>query len=155
MELVSPTEYVAQAAALARLAQKRIFLISMVIADHPNTNELMTAIKDAAKREVEVNVTADIFTFGEINGSFLPIRYYTPGSKDTNRMVKVLKKSGVDFHWLGRGRATIFSGRTHSKWTVIDDTVFCFGGVNLYDLGVDNVDFMFRVKDKALADRLV
>jgi cardiolipin synthase len=155
MKLVSPTEYVAQAAELVRNAKKRVYLISMVMADHPNTNELLTATKEAAMRGVEVNVAADIFTFGEVNGSFLPIRYYSPGSKETNQMVKVLKKAGVKFHWLGRSRTTIFNGRTHSKWCVIDDTVFCFGGVNLYDGGIDNVDYMFRVEDKALADRLV
>lgn len=155
MKLVSPTEYVAQAAELVRHATKRVYLISMVMADHPNTNELLSAIKEAAKRGVEVHVAADIFTFGEVNGSFLPIRYYSPGSKETNKMVKVLKKSGVKFHWLGRGRITIFNGRTHSKWCVVDDTAFVFGGVNMYDGGIDNIDYMFRVEDALLANRLV
>ena len=155
MILVSPTEYVAQAAELVRNAKKRVYLISMVMADHPNTSELLVAIKEAARRGVEVNVAADIFTFGEVNGGFLPIRYYSPNSKDTNNMVKILKKAGVKFHWLGRSRLTIFNGRTHSKWCVIDDTSFVFGGVNLYDGGIDNVDYMFRIKDANLADRLV
>jgi len=155
MKLVTPNEYVAQAAALVRNAKKRVYLISMVMADHPKTNELLTEIKAAAKRGVEVNVAADIFTFGEVNGGFLPIRYYSPGSKDTHHMVKVLKKSGVKFHWLGRSRVTIFNGRTHSKWCVVDDVSFVFGGVNLYDGGIDNVDYMFRVEDAKLADRLV
>ncbi|MFZ1301974.1 MAG: phospholipase D-like domain-containing protein [Candidatus Microsaccharimonas sp.] len=154
MKLLLPTEYVAQAAELVRNAQKRVFLISMVMADHPNTNELLTAAKEAAQRGVDVNIAADIFTFGEINGSFLPIRYYSPGSKETNSMVKVMKKAGVRFHWLGRGRITIFNGRTHSKWCVVDDTVFCFGGVNLYDGGIDNVDYMFRIEDSKLANRI-
>jgi cardiolipin synthase len=155
MKLVSPIEYVAQAAELVRNAKKRVYLVSMVMADHPNTNELLTAIKSTAERGIKVNVAADIFTFGEVSGGFLPIRYYSPGSKNTTTMVKVLKKAGVTFHWLGRGRITIFNGRTHSKWCVIDDTVFCFGGVNLYDGGIDNVDYMFRVEDAALANRLV
>jgi cardiolipin synthase len=155
MKLVSPIEYVAQAAALVRNAKVRVYLTSMVMADHPNTNELLVAIKDAAQRGVKVNVAADIFTFGEVSGGFLPIRYYSPGSRNTNQMVKILKKAGVTFHWLGRGRITIFNGRTHSKWCVVDDEVFCFGGVNLYDGGIDNVDYMFRTKDSVLADRLV
>jgi cardiolipin synthase len=155
MKLVSPQEYVAQAAELVRHAKNRVYLISMVMADHPNTNELFTEIKLAAQRGVQVYVAADIFTFGEVNGTFLPLRYYSPSSKDTNTMVKVLKKAGVKFYWLGRTRLTIFNGRTHSKWCVIDDTSFCFGGVNLYDGGIDNVDYMFRVEDGKLADRLV
>jgi len=155
MKLVSPIEYVAQAALLVRTAKQRVYLTSMVMADHSSTNELLTAIIAAAKRGVTVNVAADIFTFGEVNGGFLPIRYYSPGTKDTNNMVKELKKAGVVFHWLGRSRMTIFNGRTHSKWCVIDDTVFTFGGVNLYDGGIDNVDYMFRTDDAPLAGRLV
>ncbi len=155
MKLISPTEYVVQAAELVRHAKKRVYLISMVMADHPNTNELLVAVKEAAKRGVEVNVIADIFTFGEVNGSFLPIRYYSPGSRKTNEMVKVLRKAGVKFHWLGQSRITIFNGRTHSKWCVVDDVAFCFGGVNLYDGGIDNVDYMFRVEDAGVANRLV
>jgi len=155
MKLVTPTEYVAQAAELVRNAKQRVYLISMVIADHPNTNELFTAIQAAAERGIEVTVAADIFTFGEVNGGWLPLRYYSPGTKDTNNMVKVLKKSGVKFHWLGRSRITIFNGRTHSKWCVVDDISFVFGGVNLYDGGIDNIDYMFRVEDPKLADRLV
>jgi cardiolipin synthase len=155
MKLVTPNEYVAQAAELVRNAKERVYLISMVMADHPNTNELLTELKAASRRGVEVVVSADIFTFGEVSGGWLPFRYYSPGTKDTNNMVKVLKKAGVNFHWLGRNRMTVFSGRTHSKWCVIDDTSFVFGGVNLYDGGIDNVDYMFRVEDDKLADRLV
>ena len=153
--MISPTEYVAQAADLVRHAKKRVYLISMVMADHPSTNELLVAAQQAAKRGVEVNVIADIFTFGEVNGSFMPIRYYSHGSRKTNQMVKVLKKAGVKFHWLGSSRITIFNGRTHSKWSVVDDVAFCFGGVNLYDGGIDNVDYMFRVEDAGVANRLV
>ncbi|MES2630354.1 MAG: phospholipase D-like domain-containing protein [Patescibacteria group bacterium] len=155
MKLVSPNEYVAQAAELVRNAQERVYLISMVMSDHPNTNELFSEIKKAAQRGIQVTVAADILTFGEVNGGFFFLNYFGAASKETNKMVKILKKAGVRFHWLGRGRATIFNGRTHSKWCIVDDTVFSFGGVNLYDYGIDCVDYMFRTYDSALANRLV
>lgn len=126
----------------------------MVIADHENTHELVHELEEAAKRGVEVYVAADIFTYGEVSGGFLPLRYYSPGAKDTNRMVRALKRSGVRFAWLGRARVTLFNGRTHSKWCIVDDTIFSFGGVNLYGEGIDNVDYMFRLTDTKLADRL-
>jgi phosphatidylserine/phosphatidylglycerophosphate/cardiolipin synthase-like enzyme len=53
MKLISPTEYVVQAAELVRTAKRRVYLVSMVMADHPNTNELLTAIKAAAQRGVD------------------------------------------------------------------------------------------------------
>jgi len=155
MKLVLPQEYVHQATELARTAQDRIFLISMVIADHPATHELIDALEAAARRGVKVTVTADIFTYGEVSGSFLPLRYDSPGIKDVNSMVKRLRASGVKFLWLGRARTTFLNGRTHSKWCIVDDTCFVFGGVNMYQGGVaENTDYMFRVESNRLADRL-
>jgi cardiolipin synthase len=155
MKLVLPGEYVQQATELVNQAQKRVFLISMVVADHPATQELIAAIKAAARRGVYVTVTADIFTFGEVSGGFLPIRYYSPRFKEVTAMVKSLKAAGVHFQWLGRSRMTLLSGRTHSKWCVIDDDCFVFGGVNLYQEGVaENTDYMFRLHNNKLADRL-
>ncbi len=155
MKLISPAQYVKQAAEAMRHATKRIYVISMVVADHPNTHEFIKELEAAAQRGVEVVMAADVFTFGEVSGGFLPLRYYSPGAKNTNRMVKALKKSGVKFHWLGRARVTLFNGRTHSKWCIVDDEIFSFGGVNLYGDGIDQVDYMFRLHDPKLANRLV
>lgn len=155
MQLVLPPDYVREATEHIRKAKKRIFLISMVIADHAATHELIMALEDAARRGVSVSVTADIFTYGEVSGGFLPIKYYSPGVKEVHHMVKSLKSAGVKFLWLGRGHVTIFNGRTHSKWCVIDDTSFVFGGVNMYQGGVaENTDYMFKVENDRLADRL-
>lgn len=155
MKLISPTQYVREAADAVAKATKRVYLMSMVIADHEDTHALIAAIEAAALRGVEVSIAADIFTYGEVSGGFLPFRYYSHGARKTNRMVKALKKAGVKFHWLGRGRITLYHGRTHSKWCIVDDTLFTFGGVNLYDEGVQNIDYMFRHTDAKLADRLV
>lgn len=155
MKLTLPTDYVAQAAEAMRSASQRIYLLSMVLAEHENTRELVEALKGAAGRGIEVVVAADVFTYGEVSGGFLPVRYYSKDARATNQMVKELRRAGVKFHWLGRGRATLFNGRTHSKWCVVDDLVFSFGGVNMYDEGIENVDYMFRVEDKRIADRLV
>lgn len=156
MKLVLPPDYVVQATELVKMAHTRVYLIAMVIADHPATHELIVALEDAAKRGVSVTVTADIFTYGEVSGSFLPVRYYSPGVKDLNTMVKNLKAAGVKFLWLGKGHTTLFNGRTHSKWCVVDDDCFVFGGVNMYQKGVlDQADYMFHIKNNRLADRLV
>lgn len=154
MKLISPETYVAEATAAVKHATRRVYLLSMVIADHPKTHDLIVEIGEAAKRGVEVIVMADIFTFGEVSGGFLPIRYYSRGARDTNRMVRTLKQAGVKFTWLGRARLTLFNGRTHTKWCIVDDTIFSFGGVNMYNGGIENVDYMFTLTDSLLADRL-
>lgn len=155
VKLISPTEYVRQATAAVDKATKRVYLMSMVIASHDATRSLIEAVEAAARRGVEVHVAADVFTFGEVSGGFLPFRYYSHGARDANRMAKRLKKAGVKFHWLGRGRITLWHGRTHSKWCIADDVLFTFGGVNLYKEGVEHIDYMFHHKDALLADRLV
>ncbi len=155
MKLLLPTEYIKQAAAAARTAKSHIYVMSMVFADHPETHQLIVELKGAAERGVEVVVAADIFTYGEVSGGFFPLRYYSHRGRNTSKMVKDLKRAGVKFHWLGRGRITIFHGRTHTKWCIIDDAVFCFGGINLYDGGIQNVDYMLHLHDPKLAQRLI
>ncbi len=155
MKLLSPTDYITQAASAARRAKNRIYILSMVIADHKNTHELIDALENAAQRGVHVVVAADVFTYGEVSSGFLPLRYYSSGAAETNTMVKSLKKAGVHFSWLGRHRMTFFNGRTHSKWCIVDDDVFSFGGVNLYSNGITNRDYMFSISDARLANRLV
>lgn len=155
MKLISASDYIDQATKAVERAEKRAYLLSMVVADHPKTHPLLAALEAAALRGVEVVIMADVFTFGEVSGGFLPIRYYSRGVRETNRMVRRLKKAGVKFVWLGSSRITLFNGRTHTKWCIADDTVFSFGGVNIYQGGVENVDYMFTLTDKTLADRLV
>lgn len=155
MKLISPTHYVREAAEAVTHAKARVYILSMVIADHEATHALIKAAEDAAKRGVEVAVAADIFTFGEVGTGFLPFRFYSRGAREANRMVRQLKRAGVKFEWLGRGRVSIYHGRTHSKWCVVDDTLFIFGGVNLFDEGIENNDYMFMLKDAKLADRIV
>ena len=155
MHLLSPQDYITTAAEAVRNAKRRIYILSLVFADHPETHELITELEAAARRGVQVTVTADVFTYGEVSTGFLPFRYYSRGAAPTNTMVKSLKKAGVKFSWLGRGRLTFFNGRTHSKWTVVDDTVFSFGGINLYSSGIANNDYVFSLTDDRLADRLV
>jgi len=154
MQLILPKDYVRQATDLINKAKNRVSLISMVIADHENTHELIQALQDAAKRGVKVSVAADIFTYGEVNGSFFALRYYSPRSREATAMAKKLKNAGVRFHWLGHARTTVINGRTHNKWCVIDSDIFTFGGVNMYQQGVENIDYMFHLKDEQLADRL-
>lgn len=155
VDLLSPREYIADAAKKARSAKQRIVLLSMVIADHPATHELIEAILEARGRGVAVYVAADVFTYGEVSGSFLPLLYFSPPSRTVSNMGKRLRDAGVHFRWLGREKLVIMSGRTHSKWCIIDDTVYSFGGVNAYEDGVaNNVDYMLRTKSEKLADEL-
>jgi cardiolipin synthase len=155
MKLLLPPDYVKQAAADVKKAKKRVLLMTMVLNDTSATHELIAELEAAAGRGVEVIISADVFTYGEVGGSFLPVRYYNVNSRLTTKMAKRLKAAGAKFQWLGRGRSLLFSGRTHMKWCVVDDTVYTFGGINMYESGIYNVDYMFKLKSEKLAERLV
>lgn len=154
-KLLLPVDYVSDAAKHIRTAKKRVSFLSMIVTDDASTDELIDALSSTAERGVSVEAAADVFTYGELGGFFLPVQYRTKQSRATNRMSKRLTKSGANFTWLGRSHATIFSGRTHIKWCVVDDTVYSFGGVNLYKEGIENIDYMFKIEDGALATKLI
>lgn len=153
-QLVDAQQYVTEATEAINTATSRVSVIAMVIADHGDMHPMIEALKAAARRGVKVTVAADVFTYGEVSGSFLPIRYYSKGARQATKMAKSMRKAGVSFHWLGNGRLTVFNGRTHSKWCIVDDLCFVFGGVNLYDEGLKHIDYMLKTTDMLLADRL-
>ncbi len=128
--------------------------MALMITDDPATDDFVQALSAAAKRGVDVQVSADVFTYGELGGHFLPYRFFTKSSRETTSMVKRLTASGVKFNWLGRFSATPMTGRTHIKCLVVDDTVYSFGGINLYGQNMSNVDYMFSCNQPRLADDL-
>lgn len=154
MKLLSPREYVDQVTACIEKAQHRVSFITMVITNDSATDRVLGALADAAKRGVDVHVAGDMFTYTELSGQFIPSHYYSKRVRSTTKMARTLSGAGVHFTWLGRPNIVTFSGRTHSKWCVVDDTVFSFGGVNMYEAATRNTDYMFRTTNKKLADKL-
>lgn len=152
--LLLPADYVADATHAISKAKKRVSFLCMMVTDDPSTNLLITALNEAAQRGVQVEVAADVFTYGELSGHFIPTRYFTKKARSLTAMAKRFEDSHVNFQWLGRFANTPFTGRTHIKWCVVDDTIYSFGGVNLYEEGIRNNDYMFKVSDSALAATL-
>ncbi len=154
--LLLPSDYIAEATAAIHKATTRVYFMALMITDDDTTDLFIDALGNAAERGVEVVVAADLFTYGELGGHFLPIKFFTKRSRNTTAMVRELKSKGVQFDWLGRFSTTPFTGRTHIKALVVDDTVYSFGGINLYgkDL-LNNIDYMFRCTDTRLADDIV
>lgn len=154
-ELLLPVDYVSNAAEHIRRATRRVTFLSMILDDDATSDELIDALTSAAERGITVEMAADVFTYAELGGFLFPTQYKTKQSRSSTRMGKRLIKSGVKFTWLGRSNATIFSGRTHIKMCIVDDTVYTFGGVNLYRMGIENSDYMFKINDSELAQKLV
>lgn len=152
--LLLPREYIASATKQIAEAKTKITLVSLILSDDDTTRPLIDALCAAASRGVDVQVAADSFTYGELAGHFIPTRYFSKAARQTNQMVNRLRKCGVNFHWLGVLSQTPFSGRTHLKWLTIDETAYSFGGVNTYQLAMENTDYMLKIKDSALVSEL-
>ena len=155
-KLLITTDYISEAIKTIKDAKHRVVFMSLMYSDDDATDEFVDALESAADRGVSVQIAADTFTYGELGGHFLPYKYYTKKSRAATASVRNLTSKGISFNWLGRFSTTPFTGRTHIKYLVVDDTVFSFGGVNLYikDFTEQN-DFMFQCKDERLADDLV
>lgn len=156
MKLLTTSEYIADASHAIARSKKRIVVMTLCLSYESETSQFIDNLEAAAKRGVAVSVAADTFTFSEFGGYFSPFKKWHHHSREARKLARRLRANGARFHWLGGNwRINPFAGVTHVKWTIVDDTVYCFGGVNLYGRGAKNVDYMFKIKDRKLADLLV
>lgn len=154
-KLILPDEYVKNATEHIKKARQRVALLTMVLVDDSATDELLDALCAAAERGVEVMVAGDSFTYTDFQGSYIPTTYRSKRVRDAMSLQKRFRKAGAKFYWLGRLSMVAFTGRTHIKWCIVDDTVYSFGGVNLDLPSIQNTDYMFMVKNDELASRLI
>ncbi len=156
MKLLTIEEYFTDAAHEIDGAKCRVYAMTLAIAREDRTENFMKALIKSSQRGLDVNVAADTFTYSEFGGHFSPFKKRTQRSKAATAFTETLIESGVNFTWLGGNhKINPFAGVTHIKWTIVDDIVYAFGGVNLYGKGAANQDYMFKVADKKLADTLV
>ncbi|MDO4271759.1 MAG: phospholipase D-like domain-containing protein [Candidatus Saccharibacteria bacterium] len=155
-ELLLPGDYIAMATELINKAQRRVYLVCLNINRCPETTEFINAILSAAQRGVDVHVGADLLTFICDHNTHVASRVVGPEMLRTSKLRADFIQAGAEFHWLGVQRVPYLLGRTHSKWTIIDDDIFAFGGVNLSHSGIaERADYMFHLTNAKLADRLV
>ncbi|WP_159448753.1 phosphatidylserine/phosphatidylglycerophosphate/cardiolipin synthase family protein [Demequina sp. NBRC 110053] len=152
--LLCGQDYVADAAAAIGRARSRVRLTTLTIARDGATERMIEALIAAARRGVDVAVSADVFTFADVAGSVLGPATPTPRRRSAVELTQELEAAGVRMTWLGSPRGLLWRGRTHTKLTVVDDVAWSFGGVNLDAPGVRNVDYMVRVEDARTADAL-
>lgn len=154
-KLLITADYIVDAIKAISIAKQRVLFMSLMFTDDDVTDDFVDALEAAAERGVSVQIAADVFTYGELGGHFLPFKFFTKNSRATTTTVRELTKKGITFNWLGRFSVTPVSGRTHIKCLIVDDDVYSFGGVNLYGKDIlGNVDYMFKCKDERLADDL-
>lgn len=155
LQLLDAKAYMTDLTQSVNSAKIRINLISLTISDDIHTHKLIEDLIQAAKRGIAITIAADVFTYGEFGGYFSPFQRMTTKSRDVTTMVARLRKAGITFTWLGSSyKLNPFAGVTHLKWAIVDNTTYCFGGVNLYEEGIESVDYMFKSARPELADQI-
>ncbi len=137
-------------------AKKRIAIVVTTFRDDdPQTQSIVEALCRAGDRGLLVSICTDIYTYLEPKEFVLrspkrqPARAY-----QAMKLEHHLKQHGIHFRWLGRTGNIPLAGRTHSKWLIIDNTVYSFGGLNLDRESLGNNDYTFKFQDALLADHL-
>lgn len=154
MEIYSPSAYANALVKDIADSKHRVILFSHILGYDSDTEELIEALCDAAQRGVHVDVASDIFTYGIMGGWKISLLKRNKRIHALRIMVKKFRRSGVHFHWMGQLGPILFAGRMHIKWCVVDDKVYSFGGVNLYEEGLRYADYMFGGIDAKLGDHL-
>lgn len=149
-----PTEaYFAALAERIPRAQRRIVIHAMDIRWDANTEPLLSLLQDAAHRGVEVRLVGDMYTKFETQLRYLTRPHY-PTWKYITQRNNQLRTAGVHVTYTSKLGLNPFSGRTHSKVTILDDRIYTFGGINLTGDAFDFRDYMLEMNDSQLANRL-
>ncbi len=153
--LIPSSDYIAHVANAVDNAHKRIASLSLIFLDHKATNPLLQAFARAQSRGVDVCVSADFSSYSYAAGYGRPATLNSQHVQPATQAKAYLEKHGVSFRWLGSDNMwLIFAGRTHSKWIIVDDTVYSFGGMNVHERSTKNADFMLCIQDATMADFL-
>lgn len=135
-------------------AKKRIVINAMGILWGPQTEKLLPLLQNALERDVEVRIVGDIFSKLEANLPRLHRGDGTPKWSHTLAVNTELRDRGAHITYVGRIGLNPFKGRCHSKITIIDDTVYTFGGINFTSGSFANHDYMLTATNPQLAERL-
>lgn len=154
-KLLLASDYAQDAIKEIKRAKRRIAIVTTTfIADDVVSEELIEALVDAAKRGIIVSIGADSLTYTEPKEALWAPHKRQSRARSSQRLERRLKDAGAHFQWLGRLSTIGFAGRTHSKWCIVDDIAYSFGGVNLDKKSFMNVDFMLKYSSRTVADKL-
>lgn len=156
-KLIKANVYARELASAINSARQEVAIIATTLRTNDDRSQaIVDALCAAADRGVTVSVYADTITYLEPKEFLLRSPKRHPARAfNALRLERKLKSHGIQFNWLGRKANIIITGRTHTKWAIIDDVVYSFGGVNLDSESFSNVDYMLRIHDARLSELLL
>lgn len=155
-DLLLPPEYIARLIRDINQATSRIYITALIVMNDDATRDLIAALIRAGQRGVDVSIAMDIyFTYREIKATNPGKRSFHGHVKHMRETRRRLEHEGVKVRWLSQFGTVLISRRTHIKWSIVDSTVYSYGGTNLYAESIlEYNDYIFRVKNKVLANQM-
>ncbi len=152
--LLPAPEYYTRLQQVISTAKKRVVIEAMVVLMDGRTEAFVPLLLDALGRGVRVRIVGDTYSRFESRTAGIANRGAHFSWQKTALAAEQLHKAGAEVIYFGKLGLNPFSGRCHTKITVVDDTAFTFGGVNFSDSHFDYRDLMLECQNATLADRL-
>lgn len=145
MQLLNTREYYNDLQKTFAEANHRIVVTAMLVTKDPTTTPLLEELLAAAKRGVQVAIVVDVFTKFHENSQ----RW-----QETLAFFTLLESAGAKIVIIGKLGLHPYAGRCHIKATIVDNTVYSFGGVNFDRTAFGFADYMLKTHQMQLADEL-
>lgn len=128
---------------------------------------LTKALLDAAKRGVKIEINFDWVSERYIHDTLpmLPVinfkkrKYNNNLHKQNNELINLLINAGIKMNQtnnpLFSSTLIPFAGRNHIKMYIVDEKIGWIGGLNLFDIAFENIDFMVKISDQKIVSVLI
>lgn len=156
-EILPAAEYYGRVIRDIQQAKTAVTMVAYLFIWGETTERLFTAIEEAAARGVRVKIVFDTISRYYVSRGLPGNPFRQPDDQrlsETLATIERLRAAGSEITEIGRIGLNPYRGRCHTKFSVVDDVVYAFGGVNLYDEAFTHVDYMLRVEDAGLAREL-
>lgn len=165
--LQTPNEFLEDFVSEINKAEKNVCLQTMNFETGKVMSVLEEALVNAVKRGVRVEINFDWVSQRFVHDRLPLLPAISPGKRKyvknlwekDRRMVERLKAAGIKMNKTNTPFFPLnfipFMGRNHIKMYVVDGKIGWIGGLNLFDIAFENVDFMVKITDGKIIDVLL
>ncbi|HSX29230.1 MAG TPA: phospholipase D-like domain-containing protein [Candidatus Saccharimonadales bacterium] len=135
-------------------AKHRVVVAAMILVWGERTAPIFEALQGAVKRGVAVTILLDNYTRLSAAYHLRPRTTRSERVRRTFETIEQLSSLGATVYCYGKIGLLPHKGRCHVKISIVDDTYYSFGGINIVDQSFSAHDFMFRGENPKIANTL-
>lgn len=164
--LQTPNEFLEDFVSEINNAKQSVQIQSMNFETGRVMSILTKALLDAAGRGVRIEINFDWVSRRYVHDTLpmLPVinlkkrKYIKNLHIENNSLINTLTKANVKMNQTNTPlfpfTVVPFMGRNHIKMYIVDEKIGWIGGLNLFDIAFENIDFMVKIFDEKIVDAL-